>query len=40
MAHEFMVSNSMRKATSETVEAAFGIMCLGAALMASLAKWA
>ena len=40
MAHEFMFSNVMRKAKTRTVMSAFGMMCLGAALMALLGKWA
>ncbi|OAG44517.1 hypothetical protein AYO21_01007 [Fonsecaea monophora] len=40
MAHEFMFSNSMRKASIQTVMAAFVTMCLGAGLMALLGKWA
>lgn len=40
MAHEFMFSNVMRKAPLKTVLSAFGLMCLGAALMALLGKWA
>jgi solute carrier family 39 (zinc transporter), member 1/2/3 len=40
MAHEFMFSNSMRKAELKVVLAAFGLMCLGAGLMALLGKWA
>jgi solute carrier family 39 (zinc transporter), member 1/2/3 len=40
MAHEFMFSNSMRKAKLKAVLAAFGLMCLGAGLMALLGKWA
>jgi zinc transporter 1/2/3 len=40
MAHEFMFSNSMRKAQLKVVLAAFGLMCLGAGLMALLGKWA
>ncbi|RMZ80653.1 hypothetical protein DV738_g2650, partial [Chaetothyriales sp. CBS 135597] len=40
MAHEFMFSNAMRKASIRTVLSAFGLMCLGAALMALLGKWA
>lgn len=40
MAHEFMFSNVMRKAKLQVVLAAFGIMCLGAGLMALLGKWA
>ena len=40
MAHEFMFSNSMRKAKLKVLLAAFGLMCLGAGLMALLGKWA
>ncbi|GIJ99178.1 hypothetical protein Aspvir_001304 [Aspergillus viridinutans] len=40
MAHEFMFSPSMRKAPIRTVLAAFGLLCLGALLMALLGKWA
>jgi solute carrier family 39 (zinc transporter), member 1/2/3 len=40
MAHEFMFSNVMRKAKLKVVLAAFGMMCLGAGLMALLGKWA
>ena len=40
MAHEFMFSNAMRKAKLKVVLAAFGLMCLGAGLMALLGKWA
>jgi len=40
MAHEFMFSNSMRKAKISVVLAAFGLMCCGAGLMALLGKWA
>ncbi|EXJ65240.1 hypothetical protein A1O7_01581 [Cladophialophora yegresii CBS 114405] len=40
MAHEFMFSNSMRRASIRTVMAAFVTMCLGAGLMALLGKWA
>lgn len=40
MAHEFMFSSSMRKASIKTVLSAFGLLCLGAALMALLGKWA
>lgn len=40
MAHEFMFSNVMRKASGRTVLSAFGLMCAGAALMALLGKWA
>jgi solute carrier family 39 (zinc transporter), member 1/2/3 len=40
MAHEFMFSNVMRKAPLKVVLGAFGLMCLGAALMALLGKWA
>jgi len=40
MAHEFMFSESMRTASLRLVLAAFGLMCLGAALMSLLGKWA
>ncbi|OCT54359.1 Zinc-regulated transporter [Cladophialophora carrionii] len=40
MAHEFMFSNSMRRASIRTVISAFVTMCLGAGLMALLGKWA
>jgi zinc transporter 1/2/3 len=40
MAHEFMFSHAMRKASLRVVLSAFGLMCLGAALMALLGKWA
>jgi len=40
MAHEFMFSNVMRKASLKVVLSAFGCMCLGAGLMALLGKWA
>ncbi|EAW11373.1 low-affinity Zn(2+) transporter ZRT2 [Aspergillus clavatus NRRL 1] len=40
MAHEFMFSPSMRKAPIQNVLAAFGLLCLGALLMALLGKWA
>jgi len=40
MAHEFMFSNSMRKAPIREVLSAFILLCLGAALMALLGKWA
>ena len=40
MAHEFMFSHAMRKAELKVVLAAFGLMCLGAALMSLLGKWA
>lgn len=40
MAHEFMFSNVMRKAKLQVVLSAFGMMCLGAGLMAVLGKWA
>lgn len=39
MAHEFMFSTSMRKAPIVNVLAAFGLLCLGALLMALLGKW-
>ena len=40
MAHEFLFSSYMRRASIQVVMAAFGIMCLGAGLMALLGKWA
>ncbi|MCJ1379917.1 hypothetical protein MMC17_003020 [Xylographa soralifera] len=40
MAHEFMFSEVMRKARLRVVLSAFGVMCLGAGLMALLGKWA
>lgn len=40
MAHEFMFSPTMRKAKIRIVLSAFGLMCLGAGLMALLGKWA
>lgn len=40
MAHEFMFSSSMKKAPIRHVLAAFGLLCLGALLMALLGKWA
>ncbi|KAL0262468.1 low-affinity Zn(2+) transporter zrt2 [Diplodia seriata] len=40
MAHEFMFSPTMSKAPIKTVLSAFVLMCLGAALMALLGKWA
>ncbi|KAL2013157.1 hypothetical protein VTN00DRAFT_682 [Thermoascus crustaceus] len=40
MAHEFMFSTSMRKAPIGTVLSAFGLLCLGALLMALLGNWA
>ncbi|KAI9672413.1 MAG: hypothetical protein M1829_004492 [Trizodia sp. TS-e1964] len=40
MAHEFMFSPSMLRASLRTVLSAFGIMTLGAGLMAVLGKWA
>jgi len=40
MAHEFMFSPTMQKAPIRTVCAAFGLMSLGAGLMAMLGKWA
>jgi zinc transporter 1/2/3 len=40
MAHEFMFSSSMRKAPFRNVLAAFILLCLGAAVMALLGKWA
>ncbi|KAB8070423.1 Zinc/iron permease [Aspergillus leporis] len=40
MAREFIFSTSMRRAPIRTVVAAFFLLCLGAALMALLGKWA
>jgi len=40
MAHEFMFSPYMQRASIRTVLSAFGMLCLGAALMALLGKWA
>ncbi|KAJ5235382.1 Zinc/iron permease fungal/plant [Penicillium citrinum] len=40
MAHEFMFSHSMRQAPIRDVLAAFILLCMGAALMALLGKWA
>lgn len=40
MAHEFMFSSAMKKANTKTVLTAFLLMCLGAAMMALLGKWA
>lgn len=40
MAHEFMFSNYMQKASIKVVMAAFINMCAGAGLMALLGKWA
>ncbi|KAL1991526.1 hypothetical protein VTN49DRAFT_4834 [Thermomyces lanuginosus] len=40
MAHEFMFSRAMRRAPLRTVLSAFFFICLGAALMALLGKWA
>ncbi|KAL8629814.1 hypothetical protein Q9189_004487 [Teloschistes chrysophthalmus] len=40
MAHEFMFSPTMRRANIRVVLSAFGLMCLGAGLMALLGKWA
>ena len=40
MAHEFMFNTRMRRAEVRVVLAAFGVMCLGAGLMALLGKWA
>ncbi|KAI5262142.1 ZIP zinc/iron transport family [Aureobasidium subglaciale] len=40
MAHEFMFSTYMQRASIKTVLTAFFVMCLGAALMALLGKWA
>ncbi|WEW59643.1 low-affinity Zn(2+) transporter zrt2 [Emydomyces testavorans] len=39
MAHEFVFSTSMRQASIRTVLSAFGLLCLGAGLMAVLGKW-
>ncbi|KZF24220.1 putative plasma membrane low affinity zinc ion transporter [Xylona heveae TC161] len=39
MAHEFMFSESMRKARMEVVLCAVGLMALGAGIMALLGKW-
>lgn len=40
MAHEFMFSRTMRQAPLKTLLSAILLMCLGAALMALLGKWA
>lgn len=40
IAHEFMFSSSMRKASWSVVLSAFAVMSLGAGLMALLGKWA
>ncbi|ETN36772.1 uncharacterized protein HMPREF1541_09050 [Cyphellophora europaea CBS 101466] len=40
MAHEFMFSNTLRRAKISVVLSAFTLMCLGAGLMALLGKWA
>ncbi|KAL9030769.1 MAG: hypothetical protein Q9196_001147 [Gyalolechia fulgens] len=40
MAHEFMFSPTMRRAKLNVVLGAFGVMCMGAGLMALLGKWA
>lgn len=40
MAHEFMFSRTMRNAPLKTLLSALFLMCLGAALMALLGKWA
>jgi zinc transporter 1/2/3 len=40
LAHEFMFSHAMRKAPIRDVLFAFILLCLGAALMALLGKWA
>ncbi|KAL8948793.1 MAG: hypothetical protein Q9222_005055 [Ikaeria aurantiellina] len=40
MAHEFMFSPTMRRASIRVVLSAFIMMCLGAGLMALLGKWA
>ena len=40
MAHEFMFSPVMRRASIRVVLSAYGTMCLGAGLMALLGKWA
>lgn len=40
MAHEFMFSTTMRRASIRTVLSAFFLLCLGAGLMALLGKWA
>lgn len=40
MAHEFMFSNAMKRASIRVVLAALFLMALGAGLMALLGKWA
>ncbi|KAF2863281.1 ZIP zinc/iron transport family [Piedraia hortae CBS 480.64] len=40
MAHEFMFSEYMQQASIQQVLSAFGTMCMGAALMALLGRWA
>ncbi|KAI9831820.1 MAG: hypothetical protein M1819_004717 [Sarea resinae] len=40
LAHEFMFSEFMRRAKASVVLTAFGLVCLGAGLMALLGKWA
>ncbi|GAB7338268.1 hypothetical protein MBLNU457_4590t1 [Dothideomycetes sp. NU457] len=40
MAHEFMFSPFMQRASIRTVLSAFAMLCLGAGLMALLGKWA
>ncbi|KAF2814642.1 membrane zinc transporter [Mytilinidion resinicola] len=40
MAHEFMFSPYMQKAPIKVVLSAFGLMCVGAGIMALLGKWA
>lgn len=40
MAHEFMFSSTMRNAKGRVMLCAFGLMCMGAGLMALLGKWA
>lgn len=40
LAHEFMFNTAMRKASIKVVLGAFALLCLGAALMALLGKWA
>ena len=40
MAHEFMFSSAMRRASLKVVLSAAFVMCLGAGLMALLGKWA
>lgn len=39
MAHEFLFSHDMKHAPFKTVLLAFGVMCLGAGLMALLGRW-